>query len=85
MLNTKRAAGKYVSAGLPNIKGEIAGNYNSGAPTGAFKEIYQGFGFNSSGTVSRGFTFDASRSSSIYGNSNTVQPSAVAVKMLIKY
>lgn len=84
-LEGSSAAGEYRAAGLPNIKGEIAGNYNSGAPNGAFKEIYQGFGFNSSGTVSRGFTFDASRSSSIYGNSNTVQPPAVAVKMLIKY
>ena len=33
----------------------------------------------------RQISFDASRVSSIYGNSNTVQPSAVAVKMLIKY
>lgn len=84
-LEGSSAAGKYRAAGLPNIQGEIAGNYNSGVPTGAFKEIYKGLGFESSGTVSRGFTFDASRSSSIYGKSATVQPPAVAVKMLIKY
>ena len=29
--------------------------------------------------------FDASRVNSIYGNSNTVQPPALTVKMLIKY
>lgn len=29
--------------------------------------------------------FNASTSNDIYGKSNTVQPSAVAVKMLIKY
>lgn len=33
----------------------------------------------------RQISFDASKVSSIYGNSNTVQPSACAVKMLIKY
>ena len=33
----------------------------------------------------RQISFDASRGSSIYGNSNTVQPSACTIKMLIKY
>ena len=34
---------------------------------------------------SDGFVFDASRSSSIYGSSKTVQPPAAAIQYLIKY
>ena len=33
----------------------------------------------------RQVSFNASRVNSIYGNSNTVQPSACTIKMLIKY
>ena len=84
-LEGSSAAGSYRDAGLPNIKGTVEGNYNSSAPEGAFKEVYKGWGFQNSGTVSRGFTFDASRSSPIYGNSDTVQPSALNCKFCIKY
>lgn len=84
-LEGNSAAGKYYEAGVPNIKGAVEGNYNSGMPEGAFKGVYTGYGFQSSGSVSRGFTFDASRSSPIYGKSNTVQPSALTCKFCIKY
>ncbi len=84
-LEGNSAAGKYYEAGVPNIKGAVEGNYNSSMPEGAFKEVYTGYGFQSSGSVSRGFTFDASRSSPIYGKSNTVQPSALTCKFCIKY
>lgn len=68
---------KYNEAGLPNIKGQFSsGRVSLGSTNGAFKEI---------GTIEYGVTseklpttslkdFDASRSSSIYGNSDTVQP-----------
>ena len=84
-LEGSSAAGEYLDAGVPNIKGAVEGNYNSSMPEGAFKEVYTGYGFQSSGSVSRGFTFDASRSSPIYGKSNTVQPSALTCKFCIKY
>lgn len=83
------AIGDLVEAGLPNITGQISaficekeviGHYNADA-TGAFTAtIYdttvssQGSGNNS---VSIGF--DASHSSSIYGNSSTVQPQTIKV------
>lgn len=36
-------------------------------------------------TYRRGVSFSASRSSSVYGNSNTVQPPATKVNFVIKY
>lgn len=63
--------------------------------TGAFKNnIYRGtYAINGGVTYdnsytdndAKGVTFDASRSSSIYGNSNTVQPPAVKLIPVIKY
>lgn len=80
------SVGGYVEAGLPNITGTIAnamflGNNGDAVPTGtgAFKvnsynkqSLYQGNESNRTDS----WAFDASRSSSIYGNSNTVQPEA---------
>lgn len=73
--------GNYVAPGLPNIAGPSAhawtenSNYGCSAPF--YKAAASGTGVGSSGTSStyRQF-FDASRSSSIYGNSTTVQPPA---------
>lgn len=71
-------AGKYYEAGLPNITGTFSRKINDEFDTyGVFyaKEVgaqtngeYGGTGYPS------GLGFDASRSSSIYGNSTTVQP-----------
>lgn len=68
--------GKYVEAGLPNITGN-AGHAWTGGTSGAFYQetSYQtsAWGYNADRPLIK---FDASRSSSIYGNSDTVQPKA---------
>ena len=86
-------AGQTVEAGLPNITGTFSinsDNANAGidAPfsgTGAVTATNgTGSGANVDGTGwhgGSGFTFDASKSNSIYGNSETVQPPALVVYM----
>lgn len=72
------SVGGYVKAGLPNITGTFYGQQAAlTSGSGAFFTGNNPYG----GTVSSGSTnnemrFDASRSSSVYGNSNTVQPKA---------
>ena len=78
-------AGLTVEAGLPNITGTFfigkAGQTSNGyGATGAF--YYKGNANNAGNTATTGgstpeFAFNASRSSSIYGNSTTVQQEAV--------
>ena len=73
------------AAGLPNIKGEFGYLNNGGVfATGAFAlnktGEYVGGGSSSDRTV----TLDASRSSSIYGKSTTVQPPALTTRFLIR-
>ena len=75
------SVGGYVEAGLPNITGKFnAYTYSSGGGSGAVTSV-----ISSSNTLAGGsqssynfnyFSIDASRSSSVYGNSNTVQPEA---------
>lgn len=85
-----QVVGETVEAGLPNITGRFgvvgsssAVGWNSGVTnTGAF---YRVDGIGDHGTASAsgtgGFGFDASRSSSVYGKSNTVQPPAYLVNV----
>lgn len=85
--SSTHAAGTTVKAGLPNLKGSFSGvastaypnlsnsgalsiNTNNGGLTG-----YEGGSYGSNCTVS----FDASKSSAIYGRSSTVQPAAYYV------
>ena len=67
--------GGLVEAGLPNITGTFGGNRYYSA-TGAF--VYTGSthvrGSSRSGGAMEGVNFNASRSSSVYGNSTTVTP-----------
>lgn len=81
--------GKAYNAGLPNIEGTfIGGKTDSSATdtqeqTGVFKidktvATYQG----GNGPMAC-YSFDASRSSSIYGNSNTVQMNAVTLRYFV--
>lgn len=80
--------GTVLEAGLPNIEGTITLRQgNEGAfPTKLFKYTvtgnrgYKGGNYGLYGTVN----FDASRCSSVYGKSTTVQPPAVTVRWLIK-
>ena len=70
-------AGGYTEAGLPNITGATGIYGANGEAYGSFYTISaQGDGFAVTGR-SLNTIFDASRSSSIYGNSDTVQPPAV--------
>lgn len=74
--------GSYKEAGLPNITGEIS-HINSGtegSATGAFNAV-KGSTAASSGTANYYYSygFDAGSLNSIYGNSDTVQPEAIAV------
>ena len=72
-------AGKYYEAGLPNITGTFGfksqGAYQR-APTGVFYNTGDAGGgsYDSNGTGHDVVGIDASRVTSIYGNSTTVQP-----------
>ena len=92
-------AGTVKQAGLPNITGAfgMTDSANS-APNGNLMSNYLSGAFNnrdtgtasqiSSGTAAAnkpiGISFDASRSSAIYGNSTTVQPNALTARFVIK-
>ena len=72
--------GQSVEAGLPNIEGTFQSDASSRAVTGVFgvSSHSNSSGYSTSGSLgSTTYTFDASLSSSIYGNSDTVQPNAV--------
>ena len=72
--------GNYVEAGLPNITGDMGQNLNDGTsqPTGAFYTTNTASRRRARGENGGGYhmVIDASNSSSIYGNSTTVQPPA---------
>lgn len=77
--------GTTMEAGLPNITGTVGALWGGGA-NGAFTPTY----YDDAGGVNSGgarqiVTIDASRSNSIYGNSDTVQPPAVVMNYIIKY
>lgn len=84
---TSEEAGQYISAGLPNITGDAtlsSGRWDSIEYSGfvsAPADWIETAGHMGNSWRQRGFrvSFDASRSSSIYGNSSTVQPSAIKV------
>ena len=100
-LEGSSAAGSYRAAGLPNLTGWIQSRYMSTYNQGDLSLIYaDGSLFNAedksasynkvlndsnSNANLRQISFNASRVSSIYGNSNTVQPSALSVQYCIKY
>ena len=80
--------GQLNEAGLPNITGSISFDVWSNASSGCF---YDNGGNKRSGTSNDGGskgankTFDASRSSSVYGKSSTVTPKNISVNWFIKY
>lgn len=92
-------AGTVKSAGLPNITGDVEEYYltdsifnDSHYWEGTNSALYmvQATHINmNSDSGSKGYgkalKFDASRSSAIYGNSNTVQPPALTMRYIIKY
>lgn len=84
-MDTSKAIGTYVEAGLPNITGYF-GTVISPSGNGCFTSSTYGSDPRGGGGYSfGGITLNASYSSSIYGNSTTVQPPAVIVNYFIKY
>lgn len=82
---------QVIEAGLPNITGYIPHDWLSmgdGNPAGAFYRTNILGGSTSRQGKKSGdwfrYIFDASRSSSIYGRSTTVQPPATTVRWLIR-
>lgn len=81
------SVGSTIAAGLPNITsgnwGGILSEYDSTEVDGSAvrRTSYVANGNVANGSHRSFYNFDASRSSSIYGNSNTVQPSAYVVNI----
>lgn len=75
----------YIAAGLPNITGQIIGEVYKGS--GAFSDStnYTYASAGDSDSKAWKMPFDASRSNAIYGNSTTVQPPSVKVRVKTRY
>lgn len=86
---TESSVGQTLNAGLPNITaGFNAYTYLNGSPSGKMRskiantnQVQTGGG-NDRTFVE--FSLDASRDSNVYGKSNTVQPPAVKMLLIIK-
>ena len=76
--------GMTVSAGLPNITGNFGMNANSSAGGAFIVSGTNGVRVGGSNAKDVNVSFDASRSSSIYGNSTTVQPEAIQYPYFIQ-
>lgn len=76
--------GTYVSAGLPNITGNIPGGgaaYWSGC---AYYISNSTAVYQTGGYTFKNIGFSAARSSAVYGSNTTVQPSSAYVLIIIK-
>ena len=73
---------------MPNITGGIKtqGLFDRASGYGAIKTTSGGpFGGGAVNYLSQLFSFDASLSNSIYGNSNTVTPKSTSCMLILKY
>ena len=77
-------AGTVIKAGLPNITGSFVAVYQGNPVAGAFSSKSGGHTKARTDWDGQTILFDASRCSSIYGRSTTVQPPAVTVRYFIK-
>ena len=75
--NNISEVGNSVSAGLPNITATATGTGGWNSASGAFTISNSGHRGTGTDSSPRTLTFNASLSSPIYGNSDTVQPNAV--------
>lgn len=79
----------YIEAGLPNITGTTVLTGVEGISAGGvFSAGGQNYGRNGGHenyTMTNTLNFSASRSNSIYGNSTTVQPPAIKVRVYTRY
>lgn len=91
-------SGTVKSAGLPNITGSFLWREaESISPMGDFEGAFSSDGYVGTETMNllqqssydgyryKNAKFNASRSSSVYGNSTTVQPPALTMQYIIKY
>lgn len=81
-----QVAGKTVEAGLPNIRGSLYSVRGSDGLSVSDGALYNTYGANNGANSGlsvpcKNILFDASRSNSIYGKSNTVQPPAYLVNI----
>lgn len=86
--NSNEKVGRFNEAGLPNITGEVS-SFWCGGPTGsnikgAFGSKGHGATYGGGTSSGVGFDFDASRSNSIYGKSETVTPANWGLKIILK-
>ena len=90
------SAGATVAAGLPNITGEFSSAYAGGwigqydNPKGSLTKVNDysprlGESNNAPSSYGTHYRFDASKSSSVYGASSTVQPPAIKLIPIIRY
>ena len=92
MVNDGQNIGDNIEAGLPNITGKTSGdtqwsNYGIIGTNGAITISGSGGWSTGQGMTYGGsiLSFNASQSSKIYGNSDTVQPPSSLVNYFIKY
>ena len=76
-----QVAGTTVEAGLPNITGHINAGGLDGSSSGAFYDEDTTWYGHDGGLRRAAHGFNASRSNSIYGKSDTVQPPAYLVNI----
>ena len=82
--------GQKIEAGLPNITGALSNNaiqsqdVSEKSASGAISITRSGNGNRDGSSPSYSLSFDASRSSSVYGSSHTVQPPALTLLPCIK-
>ena len=82
-------SGEVKKAGIPNIFGELGplDDASKAVVNGPFYYVNR-YSYDASSTgTGNGWRlgFDASRVSSVYGSSNTVQPPAIVMRFLVKY
>lgn len=77
--------GKSYNAGLPNITANWKSEPSDDAYGSVYTEIEDGNiqAVSAGGSTDTRLYFDASRSSTVYGNSDTVQPNAVALRYFV--
>lgn len=79
--DSSHSAGTTIEAGLPNITGHINAGGLDGSSSGAFYDEDTTWYGHDGGLRRAAHGFNASRSNSIYGKSDTVQPPAYLVNV----
>lgn len=76
----------YIEAGLPDITGYVSSSGQPGPVGGAFYDTgWRNIKISNDGERDMVANFAASRSNAIYGNSSTVQPPSIKVRVKTRY